>query len=132
LNASGGTEKNTYFISGSYYKSDATTKGIDYDKATFRVNVNSELTKKLTLKAGFSGSFQRTSNFLGGSFFANPIRAMYRLAPWLPVYKAMVQLMSWVIIVDIILLQLLKRLIEMQKPIIFPLILLQNMKLQKA
>jgi TonB-linked SusC/RagA family outer membrane protein len=88
LNASGGTEKNTYFISGSYYKSDATTKGIDYDKATFRINVNSELTKKLTLKAGFSGSFQRTSNFLGGSFFANPIRAMYRLAPWLPVYKS--------------------------------------------
>jgi len=88
LNASGGTEKNTYFISGSYYKSDATTKGIDYDKATFRVNVNSELTKKLSLKAGFSGSFQRTSNFLGGSFFANPIRAMYRLAPWLPVYKS--------------------------------------------
>ena len=88
LNASGGNEKNTYFISGSYYKSDATTKGIDYDKATFRVNVNSELTKRLSLKAGFSGSFQRTSNFLGGSFFANPIRAMYRLAPWLPVYKS--------------------------------------------
>ena len=88
LNASGGTDKNTYFISGSYYKSDATTKGIDYDKATFRVNVNSELTKKLSVKAGFSGSFQRTSNFLGGSFFANPIRAMYRLAPWLPVYKS--------------------------------------------
>jgi len=88
LNASGGNEKNTYFVSGSYYKSDATTKGINYDKATFRVNVNSELTKRLSLKAGFSGSFQRTSNFLGGSFFANPIRAMYRLAPWLPVYKS--------------------------------------------
>jgi hypothetical protein len=28
------------------------------------------------------------SNFLGGSFFGNPVRAMYRLAPWLPVYKS--------------------------------------------
>ena len=88
LNASGGSDKSTYYISGSYYHSDAPTKGIDYDKATYRMNINTELTKKLTIKGGFSGSFQRTSNFLGGSFFANPIRAMYRLAPWLPVYKS--------------------------------------------
>jgi len=88
LNASGGTDKTTYFISGSYYNSDAPTKGVDYDKATYRVNINTELTKKLTIRGGFSGSFQRSSNFLGGAFFGNPIRAMYRLAPWLPVYKS--------------------------------------------
>jgi len=88
LNFSGGSEKTTYFMSGSYYKSEAPTKGINYDKATFRLNVSSEITKKLSIKGGFSGSFQKTSNFLGGAFFANPIRAMYRLAPWLPVYKS--------------------------------------------
>jgi TonB-dependent starch-binding outer membrane protein SusC len=88
LNASGGNDKSTFFVSGSYYNSDAPTRGIDYDKATYRVNITSELTKRLSFKGGFSGSFQRTSNFLGGSFFANPIRAMYRLAPWLPVYKS--------------------------------------------
>jgi TonB-linked SusC/RagA family outer membrane protein len=88
LNASGGNEKNTFFVSGSYYKSDATTKGIDYDKATFRLNLNTEINSKVSLKSGFSGSFQRTSNFLGGSYYGNPIRAMYRLAPWLPIYKS--------------------------------------------
>ncbi len=88
LNASGGGEKSTYFVSGSYYHSDAPTKGIDYDKATYRVNITAELTKRLSFKGGFSGNYQRTSNFLAGSFFANPIRAMYRLAPWLPVYKS--------------------------------------------
>jgi TonB-dependent starch-binding outer membrane protein SusC len=88
LNASGGSDKTTYFLSGSYYKSDAPTKNIDYDKATYRLNINSEIAKSITIKGGLSGSFQRTSNFLGGSFFGNPVRAMYRLAPWLPVYKS--------------------------------------------
>ena len=88
LNASGGSDKTTYFLSGSYYKSDAPTKNIDYDKATYRVNINSEIAKSITIKGGISGSYQRTSNFLGGSFFGNPVRAMYRLAPWLPVYKS--------------------------------------------
>lgn len=88
MNVSGGNEKNTYYISGSYYNSNAPTKNIDYDKATYRINVTSEVTKKFTIKGGFSGSFQRSSNFLSGSFYGNPIRAMYRLAPWLPVYKS--------------------------------------------
>ncbi|MFN7586066.1 MAG: SusC/RagA family TonB-linked outer membrane protein, partial [Bacteroidota bacterium] len=88
LSTSGGSDKNTYFMSGSYYKADAPTRNIDYEKATYRLNLNSEIAKVVTLKGGISGSFQRTSNFLGGSFFGNPIRAMYRLAPWLPVYKS--------------------------------------------
>ncbi len=88
LNASGGNDKSTYFASGSYYQSNAPTKGLDYNKATYRINVSSELSKKLSFKGGFSGSYQQTSNFLGGAFFANPIRAMYRLAPWLPIYKS--------------------------------------------
>jgi TonB-linked SusC/RagA family outer membrane protein len=88
LNASGGNDKSTYFASASYYHSDAPTKGLNYDKGTYRINISSELSKKLSFKGGFSGSYQQTSNFLGGSFFANPIRAMYRLAPWLPIYKS--------------------------------------------
>ena len=88
LNISGGTEKNTYFISGSYYKSEAPQRSVDYDKATYRLNLTSQVTNRWNVKGGIAGSFQRSSNFLGGSFFANPIRAMYRLAPWLPVYKS--------------------------------------------
>jgi TonB-linked SusC/RagA family outer membrane protein len=88
LSMSGGNDKSTYFISGSYYKSEAPTKGVDYDKATFRMNLTTDISSRWSVKGGFSGNFQRASNFLGGSFFGNPIRAMYRLAPWLPVYKS--------------------------------------------
>lgn len=88
LNVSGGTDKTTYYISGSLYKSESPTKGINYDKGTYRMNMTSEISKRWSIKGGLAGSLQRSSNFLGGSFFANPIRAMYRLAPWLPVYKS--------------------------------------------
>ena len=88
LNVSGGSEKSTYYISGSYYKSEAPTKGINYDKATYRMNLTTNVSKRWTLKGGFSGSYQKSTNYLGGSYFGNPIRAMYRLVPWLPVYKS--------------------------------------------
>jgi hypothetical protein len=58
LNASGGNDKSTYFVSGSYYNSEAPTKGLNYDKATYRINISSELTKKLSFKGGFSGRFR--------------------------------------------------------------------------
>lgn len=88
MNVSGGNDKSTYFLSGSYYTSEAPTKGVDYDKATYRMNITSTISSRWSVKGGLSGSYQRSSNFLGGSFFGNPIRAMYRLAPWLPVYKS--------------------------------------------
>ncbi len=88
LSASGGNDKSTFYMSGSYYKAEAPIKGVDYDRATYRVNASAELTNRWTIKGGFSGNFQRNTDFPGGSFFANPTRAMYRLAPWLPVYKS--------------------------------------------
>jgi TonB-linked SusC/RagA family outer membrane protein len=88
LNASGGNDKSTFYMSGSYYKSEAPIKGIDYDRATYRVNASADLSARWSVKGGFSGNYQRSTNFLGGSFFGNPVRAMYRLAPWLPVYKS--------------------------------------------
>lgn len=88
LSVSGGNEKSTYFMSGSYYKSEAPTKGVDYDKATYRMNLTTQITDRWSMKGGFSGNFQQSTNFLGGSFFGNPVRAMYRLAPWLPVFKS--------------------------------------------
>lgn len=88
LNASGGNDKSTFYMSGSYYKAEAPIKGVEYDRATYRVNASAELSNKWSIKGGFSGNFQRNTDFPGGSFFANPTRAMYRLAPWLPVFKS--------------------------------------------
>lgn len=88
LNISGGSDKSTYYMSGSYYESEAPSKGVNYNRGTFRTSLTSELSKRWSVKGSLAGSYQRSTNFLGGSFFGNPIRAMYRLAPWLPVYKS--------------------------------------------
>lgn len=88
LNVSGGSDRSTYYMSGSYYESEAPSKGVNYNRGTFRTSITTEVSKRWSLKGGISGSYQRSTNFLGGSYFGNPIRAMYRLAPWLPVYKS--------------------------------------------
>lgn len=88
LSASGGNDKSTFYMSGSYYTAEAPIKSINYDRATYRVNASAELTTRWSVKGGISGNYQRSSDFAGGSFFENPTRAMYRLAPWLPIYKS--------------------------------------------
>ena len=85
LNISGGTEKSTFYLSGAYYKSEAVQRGVGYDKANLRLNINNKPSSKLSIQGGVGLAYQRSTNSLGGSFFANPIRSMYRLQPWLKV-----------------------------------------------
>jgi TonB-linked SusC/RagA family outer membrane protein len=87
LNISGGTDKSTFYLSGGYYKSQAVQRGVGYDKATLRLNIKNKATNKLTINGGIGLAYQKSTNSLGGSYFANPIRAMYRLQPWLKVYN---------------------------------------------
>ena len=83
LNVSGGSEKTTYFVSGSFYKSQGSLQTEDFEKATYRINVNSQVSNRWTLKGGFSGNYQNSSDFSENTTAANPVRNFYRLAPWI-------------------------------------------------
>lgn len=85
LNVSGGTDKNTFYLSGGYYKADAVQRGVGYTKGTLRLNIRNKPSTRLTFHGGIGLAYQRSTNSLGGSFFANPVRAMYRLQPWLEI-----------------------------------------------
>ncbi|MBL7813803.1 MAG: SusC/RagA family TonB-linked outer membrane protein [Saprospiraceae bacterium] len=85
LAISGGTERNTFFLSSSYNKSESVQQGIGYQRGTMRLNIKNNTTQRLTINGGIGLSYQQSSNSLGGSSFANPMRSMYRLQPWLPV-----------------------------------------------
>ena len=87
LNVSGGTDKNTFYLSGAYYKAEAAQRGVGYDKGTLRLNINNKALAKLSFHGGIGLAYQKANSSLGGSFFANPIRSMYRLQPWLDVYN---------------------------------------------
>ncbi|NRF41919.1 SusC/RagA family TonB-linked outer membrane protein [Pedobacter foliorum] len=56
LSASGGTDKLSYFVGGSYVKQNAFQKNTSFDKYNFRVNLTADITKNLTLFAGVSAN----------------------------------------------------------------------------
>ncbi len=87
LSASGGTSKTTFFTSGSLYKQDAVQDGVDYDRVTSMFNLNHKESDKFQFHVNFGATYQRSNSFRGGTFFDNPVRAMYRLQPWLTVYN---------------------------------------------
>lgn len=87
LSASGGNSKTTFYLSGSMYKQDAVQDGVGYNRITSLLNISHKETERFTVNAGISATYQKSNTFRGGTFFDNPIRALYRLQPWLTVYN---------------------------------------------
>lgn len=57
LSLSGGSDKTNYFMSGGYTKEKGLIKNDDYARYTVRINLDTEVTKWLTLGANTAGSF---------------------------------------------------------------------------
>ncbi len=70
LSISGGSDKTNYFMSGGYTKEKGFIKNDDYGRYTMRINLDTEVTKWLTLGANTSGSF---TNFFKDSPDMNSI-----------------------------------------------------------
>jgi TonB-linked SusC/RagA family outer membrane protein len=58
VSAQGGTEKVQYYVSGSYLNQDGTIIGSDFERYSFRTNLDAQL--KSWLKLGFSASYTNT------------------------------------------------------------------------
>jgi TonB-linked SusC/RagA family outer membrane protein len=86
LNINGGNEKTTYFISGNIYKAQGSIKTEDFEKASYRININSLVTNRWTVRGGLSGNYQNSSDFSENTTAANPVRNFYRLVPWISPY----------------------------------------------
>ncbi len=87
INASGGTEKATYYSSLSYYRNKGVFYGVDYNRFTARVNADMQLAKKL--KTGVRINFNygdSNSGQMGDLYYANPIYSMFTINPWSPMY----------------------------------------------
>ncbi len=70
LSISGGSDKTNYFMSGGYTKEKGLIRNDDYGRYTMRINLDTEVTKWLTLGANTSGSF---TNFFKDSPDMNSI-----------------------------------------------------------
>ncbi len=63
VNASGGTDIVRYFVSGAYLGQDGTVIGTEFDRFSFRTNLDAKLKKWLTL--GFNINYSNTNERLG-------------------------------------------------------------------
>ena len=88
LNATGGNEKTSFFISGNYYQQDGAQRSLAYQRVGALLNLTHKATERLTLNFGLSVSEQIGNNSAIGSNNENPTRSMYTLQSWLKPYNA--------------------------------------------
>ena len=85
INASGGTNKSSYYASVSYHSNEGVFYGVDYDRFSARINSDFQLLKSLKTGAKFNLSYSDSnSGQMGDLYYSNPQFAMFRILPWTP------------------------------------------------
>ncbi|MCE7055636.1 SusC/RagA family TonB-linked outer membrane protein [Algoriphagus sp. AGSA1] len=88
LSVSGGDEKTTFFLSGSYTKQEAQIIKSDYERATGRLNLTHRPNQKFTVSAALSLAYQNTNGSIDrGNFVNGPFVAGYSARPNVPIYN---------------------------------------------
>jgi TonB-linked SusC/RagA family outer membrane protein len=91
LSASGGTDKTTFYWSGSYLKQDANLVNIDFLRGSTNLTVTHKISPKVTFESNVKLSTQKGrgqfggplgGSFLGASAFSTPL-----IIPSVPIYK---------------------------------------------
>lgn len=74
LSASGGNDKTTFYISGSYNASEAAVKKVDFKRGSLKLDLNHKATERLNIGASINlSSFAQAIPFsTDGSFLGNP------------------------------------------------------------
>lgn len=81
LSLTGGTEKASYYLSGSYYRSDLTVKGNTQERFSVRANTSLKLSERLSAKFNLSASYNINELF-------NPGKDYYEFLPIFTPYNA--------------------------------------------
>lgn len=88
LSISGGDEKTTFFLSGSYTDQEGQIIQSDYQRGTARLNVTHKPNQKLTIAANLSLAFQNTNGSIDrGNFVNGPFVAGFSARPNVPIYN---------------------------------------------
>lgn len=85
INASvtGGSEKTNYYLSLAHTKQEAMMPDFDYQRTNFQLNIDSKITKRLTIGAQVSGRYEKTEDvgLPGGDGYFSSILAMFKMRP---------------------------------------------------
>jgi TonB-linked SusC/RagA family outer membrane protein len=88
ISVSGGDEKTTFYLSGSYTKQEGQIQMSDYSRATGRLNVTHKPSKNFTVSANLSLAFQDTNGAIAnGNFVNSPFVGAFSARPNVPIYN---------------------------------------------
>ncbi len=88
LSVSGGDEKTTFFLSGSYTDQEGQIIQSDYKRGTGRLNVTHKPNQKLSIAANLSLAYQQTNGSIDrGNFVNGPFVAGFSARPNVPIYN---------------------------------------------
>lgn len=87
LNASGGDEKNRYYISGAYDKQKGQEIGQDFTRGILRVNLDNQVSKKVSFETHLDLSAYNQNGTTGATAFASPNRSAQLIIPTAPIYN---------------------------------------------
>lgn len=89
LSASGGSENTTYYVSGSFNRTEAPVRGTNFERITFRSNFQHKASERLSFGSNLSlSNTTQETDFSGGFFFTNPIFGEPFILPWNPIFDA--------------------------------------------
>lgn len=76
INYSGGSDKVSAYLSGTYYNEKGAVKGYDYERYSAIANVEIKASKRLTIKTNLTGNYRNTFDQ------EHSLYSMYTLMPW--------------------------------------------------
>lgn len=81
LSVSGGNDKTTFFISGGYNNLKGHVVGSDFQRGSFRVNLDHKINSKLSVGTALTLSSFTQNGVLNGGSFGNPVRSSFLAFP---------------------------------------------------
>lgn len=89
MSVSGGDEKTTFFLSGSYNYQQASFRPVDFERGTVRVALTHQATKRLSIETNINlSTFQQNVPFaVEGSFLGNPAFSASAVLPHNAIYN---------------------------------------------
>lgn len=86
ISAQGGSDNVDYFVSGNYFKQEGIVLGTDFERVSFRSNIQSDLSDKLKFSMNLSPSLT-SENVVAEGFNDGPINAAIISLPYFPAYN---------------------------------------------
>lgn len=87
LSVSGGKAANRFYMSLGYLKNETAIKDVDFERVTFRLKYDTEISKKFNVSTNMSYGKTLSDNYETGTSYYSPFKSIYTLRPDFKVFN---------------------------------------------